>query len=207
MSTQFFTNRDNNNLLTKFQGVLEHIPNLHSFDALVGYFRSTGYFKLRPFLENIQQIRILVGINVDQLAAQYTALGQQYLKDPIETKEAFLERLKTDIEEADYNKDIENGIFLFIEDIVTGKIQIKAHPEKNLHAKIYIFKPENFNPNSTGTVITGSSNFTDNGLGTSEKSNYEFNVELRRYDDIKFASDEFEALWIEAIDILPIDVQ
>lgn len=207
MSTQFFTNRDNNNLLTKFQGVLEHIPNLHSFDALVGYFRSTGYFKLRPFLENIQQIRILVGINVDQLAAQYTALGQQYLKDPIETKEAFLERLKTDIEEADYNKDIEKGIFLFIEDIVTGKIQIKAHPEKNLHAKIYIFKPENFNPNSTGTVITGSSNFTDNGLGTSEKSNYEFNVELRRYDDIKFASDEFEALWLEAIDILPIDVQ
>ncbi|MBL7831555.1 MAG: hypothetical protein JNK41_11045, partial [Saprospiraceae bacterium] len=207
MSTQFFTNRDSNNLLTKFQGVLEHIPNLHSFDALVGYFRSTGYFRLRPFLENIQQIRILVGINVDQLAAQYTTLGQQYLKDPIETKEAFLERLKTDIEEAEYNRDIENGIFLFIEDIVTGKIQIKAHPEKNLHAKIYIFKPENFNPNSTGTVITGSSNFTDNGLGTSEKSNYEFNVELRRYDDIKYASDEFEALWLEAIDILPIDVQ
>ena len=207
MSTQFFTNRDSNNLLTKFQGVLEHIPNLHSFDALVGYFRSSGYFKLRPFLENIQQIRILVGINVDQLAAQYTALGQQYIKDPIETKEAFLERLKADIEEADYNKDIENGIFLFIEDIVTGKIQIKAHPEKNLHAKIYIFKPENFNPNSTGTVITGSSNFTDNGLGTSEKSNYEFNVELRRYDDIKFASDEFELLWSEAIELLPIDIQ
>lgn len=207
MSTQFFTNRDNNNLLTKFQGVLEHIPNLHSFDALVGYFRSSGYFKLRPFLENIQHIRILVGINVDQLAAQYTSIGQQYLKNPIETKEAFLERLKTDIEEADYIKDVEKGIFLFIEDIITGKIQIKAHPEKNLHAKIYIFKPENFNPNSTGTVITGSSNFTDNGLGTSEKSNYEFNVELRRYDDIKFASDEFEDLWIEAIDILPIDVQ
>jgi superfamily II DNA or RNA helicase len=207
MSTQFFTNRDSNNLLTKFQGVLEHIPNLHSFDALVGYFRSSGYFKLRPYLENIQQIRILVGINVDQLAAQYTALGQQYLKDHIETKEAFLEQLKTDIEQADYKKDIENGIFLFIEDIVTGKIQIKAHPEKNLHAKIYIFKPENFNPNSTGTVITGSSNFTDNGLGTSEKSNYEFNVELRRFDDIKFASDEFELLWNEAIEILPIDVQ
>jgi superfamily II DNA or RNA helicase len=207
MSTQFFTNRDSNNLLTKFQGVLEHIPNLHSFDVLVGYFRSSGYFKLRPYLENIQQIRILVGINVDQLAAQYTELGQQYLKDQAETKEAFLEQLKTDIEQADYKKDIENGIFLFIEDIVTGKIQIKAHPEKNLHAKIYIFKPENFNPNSTGTVITGSSNFTDNGLGTSEKSNYEFNVELRRFDDIKFASDEFELLWNEAIEILPIDVQ
>jgi superfamily II DNA/RNA helicase len=207
MNTQFFTNRDNNNLLTKFQGILEHIPNLYSFDALVGYFRSSGYFKLRPFLENIQQIRILVGINVDQLSAQYTALGQQYLKDPKETKEAFLERLKADIEEAEYSKDVENGFFLFLEDMVTGKIKIKAHPEKNLHAKIYIFKPENFNAYSTGTVITGSSNLTDNGLGTSEKSNYEFNVELRRYEDINFASDEFEALWKEAIDILPVDVQ
>jgi superfamily II DNA/RNA helicase len=207
MSTQFFTNKDKNNLLTKFQGVLENIPNLYYFDALVGYFRSSGYFKLRPYLENINHIRILVGINVDELSSQYSNIGQQYLKDPVETKEAFLERLKIDIENADYNKDIEKGIFLFIEDIVKGKIQIKAHPEKNLHAKIYIFKPENFNPNSTGTVITGSSNFTDNGLGTSEKSNYEFNVELRRYDDIKFASDEFEALWLEAIDILPIDVQ
>ena len=207
MSTQFFTNRDNNSLFTKFQGILEHIPNLHSFDALVGYFRSTGYFRLRPFLENIQQIRILVGINVDQLAAHYTAVGQHYLKNPIETKEAFLERLKTDIEEAEYNKDIENGIFLFINDVVTGKIQIKAHPEKNLHAKIYIFKPKNFNPNSTGTVITGSSNLTDNGLGTSKKANYEFNVELKRYTDIKFASDEFEELWAEAVDILPVDIQ
>lgn len=207
MASDFFTNRNGNTLLSKFEGVLSHIPNLYSFDALVGYFRSTGYFKIRPFLENIQQIRILVGINVDELASRYTELGQQYLKDLAETKEAFLERLKLDIEEADYRQDIENGIYQFLEDVLTGKIQIKVHPEKNLHAKIYIFKPLNFNANSTGTVITGSSNLTDNGLGSFEKSNYEFNVELRRYDDIIFASKEFELLWNESIDILPIDVQ
>lgn len=207
MSTHFFTNRDNNNLFTKFQGVLKYIPNLHSFDALVGYFRSTGYFKLRPFLENIEQIRILVGINVDELAAKYTSVGQQYLKDPKETKEAFLKRLRKDIEDADYNKEIEDGVLQFIEDIVNKRIQLKAHPEKNLHAKIYIFKPENFNPHSTGTVITGSSNLTDSGLGTNDKSNYEFNVELRQYDDIKFASDEFEILWDESEDVLPVDIQ
>jgi hypothetical protein len=34
---------------------------------LVGYFRSSGYFKLRPLLENIDKIRILVGIDVDKL--------------------------------------------------------------------------------------------------------------------------------------------
>ena len=207
MSTQFFTNRDSNNLLTKFQGVLEHIPNLHSFDVLVGYFRSSGYFKLRPYLENIQQIRILVGINVDQLAAQYTELGQQYLKDQVETKEAFLEQLKTDIEQADYKKDIENGIFLFIEDIVTGKIQIKAHPEKTIHAKVYILRPEPFNENTPAIAITGSSNLTDAGLGGGNFYNYEFNVQLNDYDEVKFATDEFEKLWAESVDILPVDIQ
>lgn len=207
MSSNFFTNRNNNNLLQKFEGVLEHIPNLYSFDALVGYFRSSGYFKLRPFLENIKQIRILVGINVDALLSKYNDIGQQFIKDSRETKEAFIDALKEDIAKADYTKEVEKGIVQFIEDITSGKIQVKAHPEKNLHAKIYIFKPEDFNPYSTGTVITGSSNFTDNGLGTSEQSNYEFNVELRRYDDIKFASDEFELLWNEAVDILPQDIQ
>ncbi|MCC5921053.1 MAG: phospholipase D-like domain-containing protein [Cyclobacteriaceae bacterium] len=207
MASHFFTNKNNNSLLYKFQGILENTPNFHSFDALIGYFRSSGYFKLRPHLEKIKKIRILVGINVDQLTVQYSDAGQQYLKDPEDTKEALIENLKKDIEDAEYNKEVESGILLFIEDIIEGRIQIKAHPEKNLHAKIYIFKPEHFNRDSTGTVITGSSNFTANGLGASEKSNYEFNVELRNYDDIKFASDEFELLWSEAIDILPIDAQ
>ena len=67
MSTKFFTNKTNNSLLKKFEGVFTNLPNIHNFDALVGYFRATGYFKLRPFLNNIPKIRILVGINVDTL--------------------------------------------------------------------------------------------------------------------------------------------
>ena len=51
-------------------------------------------------------------------------------------------------------------------------IEIKAHPTRNLHAKIYIFKPDNFNEHKSGHVITGSSNLTDAGLGTTEQSNY-----------------------------------
>lgn len=37
-----------------------------------------------------------------------------------------------------------------------------------------------------------------NGLGISEDKQYEFNVKLDRYDDVKFAKDEFELLWKEA---------
>ncbi len=206
MSTKFFTNKSNNSLLKKFEGVFKHLPNIHNFDALVGYFRATGYFKLRPYLENIPEIRILVGINVDVILEKYNSLGQQHIIDPQETKDEFIKKLKEDIQGADYSKEIEDGIIQLIKDIVNKKITIKAHPEKNLHAKIYIFKPKEFNQYSTGSVITGSSNLTESGLGSREKSNYEFNVELRDYDDIKFASEEFESLWSESIDILPVDV-
>ncbi|EGV43505.1 restriction endonuclease subunit R [Bizionia argentinensis JUB59] len=206
MSTKFFTNKSNNSLLKKFEGVFKNLPNIHNFDALVGYFRATGYFKLRPYLENIPEIRILVGINVDVILEKYHSLGQQHIIDPQETKDEFIKKLKEDIQGADYSKDIEDGILQFIEDIVSKKITIKAHPEKNLHAKIYIFKPKEFNEYSTGSVITGSSNLTESGLGSREKSNYEFNVELRDYDDIRFATEEFELLWRESIDILPVDI-
>ena len=47
-------------------------------------------------------------------------------------------------------------------------------------------------------AITGSSNLSGNGLGISQERQYEFNVKMDRYDDVKFAKDEFEQLWKEA---------
>jgi phosphatidylserine/phosphatidylglycerophosphate/cardiolipin synthase-like enzyme len=46
-------------------------------------------------------------------------------------------------------------------------------------------------------VITGSSNLTDNGL----ERNFEFNVELREDTDIDFATETFDKLWNESIEI------
>ena len=46
-----------------------------------------------------------------------------------------------------------------------GKIQIRAHQSKNLHAKIYVFLPKDFDHDTDGRVITGSSNLTHSGLG------------------------------------------
>ena len=87
MPTKFFTNQDENSLLIKFDGVFENCKSISHFDALVGYFRTSGYFKVRPFLDNIPSIRILVGINVDQLIKKYHDKGQLFLDNPAETKE------------------------------------------------------------------------------------------------------------------------
>jgi len=53
MSTRFFTNESDNTLLKKFAGVFAHNPDIERFDALVGYLRASGYFALRPYLENV----------------------------------------------------------------------------------------------------------------------------------------------------------
>jgi phosphatidylserine/phosphatidylglycerophosphate/cardiolipin synthase-like enzyme len=96
----------------------------------------------------------------------------------------------------------------FIEDVFTKRIHVRAHPTKNLHAKIYIFRPEGFNEHKPGAVITGSSNLTEAGLGIrGPKSNYEFNVLLHDFDDVVFATADFEALWKESVDVLPKDIK
>ncbi|PJA95776.1 MAG: restriction endonuclease subunit R, partial [Ignavibacteriales bacterium CG_4_9_14_3_um_filter_34_10] len=207
MPTKFFTNQDDNSLLKKFEGVFTNIESIRHFDALVGYFRASGYFKVRTFLDKIPKIRILVGINVDQLIKKYHDKGQLYLENPDETKADFLEDIIKNIQEANYDEVTEKGILQFIDDLVSGKIELRAHPKKKIHAKVYIFRPATFNEYAPCEVITGSSNLTDAGLGANPESNYEFNVSLREYEDIKFATEEFERLWAESVPILQAEAE
>jgi SNF2 family DNA or RNA helicase len=207
MSTKFFTNQDDNSLLIKFEGVFTHVQSIQFFDALVGYFRASGYFKVRPFLDKVQKVRILVGINVDKLTEEYHSKGQLYLSDANRTKDEFIKEVLENIQDADYDGATEKGILQFIDDLITGKIELRAHPDKKIHAKVYIFRPIEFNKHAPCEVITGSSNLTDAGLGTNPQSNYEFNVSLRDYDDVKFANDEFEKLWKESHPILQAEAE
>jgi superfamily II DNA/RNA helicase len=207
MSTKFFTNSEENTLIKKFEGVFTYNPNIQYFDALVGYFRASGYFRIRPFLDKVPHIRILVGINIDKMLADAQKEGLEFFKNHEKTKEDFIKKIQEDIEKANYDKDTEKGILQFIDDLIEKKIQIKAHPEKKIHAKVYILRPEPFNQHTPATAITGSSNLTDAGLGGGNFYNYEFNVQLTEYPDVKFATDEFEKLWAESVDILPVDIQ
>ncbi|MBO1050008.1 MAG: DEAD/DEAH box helicase family protein [Dolichospermum sp. DEX182a] len=207
MSTKFFTNSEENTLIKKFEGVFTYNPNIQYFDALVGYFRASGYFRIRPFLDKVPHIRILVGINVDKMLADAQKSGLEFFKHDEKTREDFIKEIQKDIENANYDQKTETGILQFIDDIIQGKIQVKAHPEKKIHAKVYILRPEPFNQHTPATAITGSSNLTDAGLGGGNFHNYEFNVQLTEYDDVQFATAEFEKLWAESVDILPVDIK
>jgi len=86
------------------------------------------------------------------------------------------------------------------EDIANGgngkKLEFRAYPSGNIHAKVYIsrYKDEQV---SYGSVITGSSNFSHSGL----IGNREFNVELKNRGDVDFALGQFEDLWKDSVDL------
>lgn len=206
MSTKFFTNENGNSLLKKFTGAFEHIANMHAFHAVVGYFRASGYFPIREHLLKVPEVKILVGIDVDKMSAEAKKRGLLFFGDPERTRDEFVKWMRQDIVEARYSKEVEQGIIDFMEDIIDKKIEIRVHKTKKLHAKIYIFLPENFNEYSGGEVITGSSNLTESGLGIKDDSNYEFNVALRDYDDVNFAEKEFQKLWNEGEEVIPFDI-
>ena len=67
MSTKFFNNDAGNTLFEKLKGVAQNMTNFNRFLAVVGFFRSSGYFKLRKELNDVKEIKILVGINVDHI--------------------------------------------------------------------------------------------------------------------------------------------
>jgi HKD family nuclease len=196
MSSKFFTNEDNNTLLHKIEGIFKY-RNIHFFDALAGYFRASGYFRIRPFVDKAEEIRILVGINIDSLVYEANKRGLLFVEDPAKSVDKFLDDLKKNIQEAEYDKTVEAGMLQLIEDLITKKVVIKVHPKQNLHAKIYIFREKEEHEHGYGSVITGSSNLTDNGL----ERNFEFNVELRENTDIDFATETFDKLWNESIEI------
>lgn len=196
--SNFFTNKNGNTLMKEFEGILQHNQNIKNLDAVVGFLRASGYFSLRPFLDNINRVRILIGIDVDKYIAQAANQGRIFFGAEEEVREECLRKIRRDIESSNYKKEVEDGMFQMIQDLIDGKLELRAHPSKKIHAKLYILYPDEFNQYSQGVAITGSSNLSGNGLGISEDKQYEFNVKLDRYDDVKFAKDEFEQLWKEA---------
>ena len=199
-NSHIFTNRDGNTLMKEFEGVLQHNPQIRNLDAVVGFLRASGYFSLRPFLNSINNVRVLIGIDVDKYIAEAARQGRLFFGAENDVKQDCLRQIRKDIESSNYRKEIEDGMFQMVQDLLDGKLELRAHPSKKIHAKIYVLYPDDFNQYTQGMAITGSSNLSGNGLGITEERQYEFNVKMTQHEDVQFAKDEFEQLWEEAKD-------
>ena len=197
---KFFTNEPERDLYSRFAAILK--SNTQFFDVLVGYFRTSGFFKLYPSLERVEKIRILVGLNVDRFTIKIIDRMkeevQYYSFTHKEAKEILEETVEQEFDVSATTSEVEKGVRVFIEWLKSGKLEMRMYTGSPIHAKVYIMRkdPEKV-PDMFGSVITGSSNFSEAGL----LNNMEFNVELKDAPDVQFALDKFEELWAKSEDI------
>lgn len=210
MSSKFFNNQDETDcgksLFDRFRAVFNSNIAPHEFLAVAGYFRSSGYFKVRETMrESVEKVRILVGIEADALAARLQP-GLLNFDGDEQARAQFFDAQRRDIVEARYAEDVERGMTQMVDDMRGGRLEMRLYPSRNLHAKFYIFLPSNFNTANHGAVIMGSSNLTDSGMGLCQPPSYELNVEIRDHDDVDYCRQEFERLWAEGVTLTAEDV-
>ena len=194
----FITNEKNQNLLERFKVL---IKDTEFFDVLVGYFYTSGFYALYKSLEDTKKIRILIGISTNKETADLVEQAKENKQYELqfshaEAKQHFSNILLNEMNNSKDIKQVEEGIIKFIDWLKSGKLEIKAYPSENIHAKLYIMSFAE-NDRDKGRVITGSSNFTKSGL----MDNLEFNVELKNPSDYEFAQNKFNELWQNAVDL------
>ncbi|MBR3241388.1 MAG: helicase [Parasporobacterium sp.] len=197
--SKFFTNEPDNDLYTRFSKILQ--SNTQLFDILVGYFRTSGFFKLQDSMKDVEKIRILVGLNVDRFTVKIIDEAKDEVEYLRRTEKEGKEIISTEIQKefinAPVEESVESGVRTFIKWLQSGKLEMRMYTEAPLHAKVYIMRKDPNVSDTKGAVITGSSNFSAAGL----VNNLEFNVELRDDDDVDFALKKFEELWAKGVDI------
>jgi len=190
VSSEFFTNEEDNTLKNKINHILQNDKNITYLDFLIGYFRITGFDKIASHLQNIEHTRILVGINADRATYEATQIIEQFATEQIELCDAQCQN------------------FISLQELVLNKkISIRITPDKDVHSKMYIMRSEpktkhdNSGTTYLGSVIIGSSNLTHNGL----EKNTEINAELKDNKNVEDAVAVFEKIWETSVELTEED--
>ncbi|MBP8689548.1 helicase, partial [Patescibacteria group bacterium] len=192
----FITNEEGRKLRDRFNNL---IKDCQAFYSLSGYFYLSGFHQIYKSLENVDKVKILIGIGTDKktfnvIDKSDSEMVEFHSDSAIKDKSEQL--VLEELENSEDSKEIELSIKKFVEWIQNGKLEIKAYPSKKIHSKLYIFTFKN-DDRDKGRVITGSSNLTQAGL----VDNLEFNVELKNSSDYEFALNKFNELWQHAVDL------
>ena len=122
---RFFTNEPGASLLDRFKQTLKDVQ---FFDALVGYFHSSSFHQLYEDFDQIERIRILVGLGIYKQAFEIIDDAKNQLELDIahkETRDLFSDTLVDEIDQTPDTSQVEIGIQKFIEYLVSGKFSSK----------------------------------------------------------------------------------
>src|SRR3989344_7128867 len=105
----FITNESEASLLNRFKVL---IKDAKFFDSLVGYFYTSGFYKLYPVLEKTDKIRILIGIGTGRETLENIRAAEEQLSltfSHAEAKEEFSTLIASELDESEDAERIEEG--------------------------------------------------------------------------------------------------
>ncbi len=203
---------EQNSFITNKEKLLSDIingilPKSSSLDVLVGYFYFSGYKLISDQLKD-KHVRILVGLDIDRNIAKHIReidTLAAYNKSRMQLKEEFFEHFTDLFNETDFldSQPKLESFKLFYNKIKDGSLEIRKTDEP-CHAKLYIFDYRDEiseGGEDPGSVITGSSNLSYEGLAGRVEINARFN-DKGSYTDAKII---FNELWDKAIIIADKD--
>ena len=175
----------------------------------VGYFFLTGFTSIAKDLQNLTELRLLIGNTstretIEQLAEGYRELSaienatedlaySSRVKRRTRANET-AENLRGCIDIMPQTDESEQLIRILVDMITNKKLKVRVYTKGRLHAKAYIFNyKEGY---ETGTSIVGSSNLTLAGL----TSNTELNVVVPGNANQEQLRNWFDELWEESED-------
>lgn len=93
-------------------------------------------------LESVNEIRILVGLNVDKVTGNIIDQYNNYISSvSFKEGEKIIENnIREEYEETDVAENINDSVKKFLEWLKSGKLKIRMFTEFPIHAKIYIMR-------------------------------------------------------------------
>lgn len=160
--------------------LVDNIDNESNLSFVTAYFTIYAYEKLKPQLENIKSLRLLFG-------------EPRFIKNVSSTTEAKSYKIEDDqliipVENRLQQKVLAKQCSNWIKE----KVDIKSMVRPDfLHGKLYHIEKQN----GVEEAVTGSSNFTVNGLGLGSRPNIELNLVVNDRRDLSDLKEWFDKLW------------
>jgi superfamily II DNA or RNA helicase len=191
---EFIDNRDGNTLS---QAINEYIADLRekmgpqpNLDVATGYFNPRGYFSVADSLEDVGEVRLLLGAQPDQKDTERWrkpgeprggAYDQKQLEKSLERLD---ENLEQDRDLLGFSRRIDSRLQQLVDFLRSDKVEVRRYEEQFLHGKAYLFSHDQ-------GAIVGSANFTGAGLN----SNMELNVGEYSPSVTRQINEWFEDIW------------
>jgi SNF2 family DNA or RNA helicase len=160
--------------------LVDHIENNSNLSFVTAYFTIYAYEKLKPQLDNVNSLRLLFGEPrfIKSVASSTDAKNYQIEDD----------KLVIPVENRLQQKVLAKQCAKWIRE----KVEIKSMVRPDfLHGKLYHIEK----PNGVEDAVTGSSNFTVNGLGLGSRPNIELNLVVNDRRDLSDLKEWFDKLW------------